>query len=809
MRPYFALIKDSFRAAVASRVLYILLLLIVLLLVALAPLHMRETLDTKLIFMENVKQPEKIAAKLVEKHDSDRNKPVARIWELLPEELTDQLSEFHNLPDKDEDNEEEQEAEESEDQERAPRGRGSANVEEMLVNQELIEALNELIEDPSLYRAEDWEDTSLNEEAKELIATGPENLSEDRAKRLNRLLVARAFSPAIESGDTALDFYYAIWKWDIFTTSATHQQFAQTLTSQLSFYFDKYIISIGLFIAILVTANIIPDTFEPGSLNLLLSKPVSRWCLYLAKFAGGCVFVFMCACVLFLGLWLWLGFAMGVWERSILYSIPLYVFVFAIYFSVSAFVGLVWRSPIMSIVITLLFWVLCFAVGSSHGVFANKMANNEFIDLLPVKDNLYAVDLLHQLKRKDDKGKDWDMELEAELTEEASIQMGVNSWVIPLRNLQEAVPGLENRIPPAYDPNSNLIVASPFEFGQISSSGKKLSVSFGDKPQFQNIGYFPRNTLRLFSSDKGIIAATSDGRFHRFNAATAKSALEQYDAKDEDKNLLKADDLFEKIGPRKRVSIREPELVDFNPANNKFAIYRNAKLTLFDLQEDGKYKKGDVITTDNEFSKKMSCLVAYKGDVILLAYGNGRIHLYDANTLEKTNEFIPEARSTIDSIAGSPDGRHFAVKYRNGKLWTLDTQANNFQLANIVGQGKVSTFTFDSEGDLWVSENTDRATEYDLTDGSAGTRFAPGGTWIEKTYRWGLSPLYRVFPKPGEFYKVVTHLSSSGDAESNLEIDLRERPLENSEPWLPLWSGLGFMGMMLFLACLVFHFKDY
>ena len=48
MRPYFAIIKDSFRAALASRVLYVLLIFITLLLLVIAPLHIRETLDWQL-----------------------------------------------------------------------------------------------------------------------------------------------------------------------------------------------------------------------------------------------------------------------------------------------------------------------------------------------------------------------------------------------------------------------------------------------------------------------------------------------------------------------------------------------------------------------------------------------------------------------------------------------------------------------------------------------------------------------------------------------------------------------------------------
>jgi len=43
MRPYLAIIIDSFRAALASRVLYIMLALITLLFLIVGPLHLTET----------------------------------------------------------------------------------------------------------------------------------------------------------------------------------------------------------------------------------------------------------------------------------------------------------------------------------------------------------------------------------------------------------------------------------------------------------------------------------------------------------------------------------------------------------------------------------------------------------------------------------------------------------------------------------------------------------------------------------------------------------------------------------------------
>ena len=49
MRPYLAIIKDSFREALASRVLWVLLLLITLTLIALTPVGWKSSISAKLL----------------------------------------------------------------------------------------------------------------------------------------------------------------------------------------------------------------------------------------------------------------------------------------------------------------------------------------------------------------------------------------------------------------------------------------------------------------------------------------------------------------------------------------------------------------------------------------------------------------------------------------------------------------------------------------------------------------------------------------------------------------------------------------
>ena len=851
MRPYLAIIKDSFRAAMASRVLYVLLLLITLLLIAIAPIHMRETLDWKLNSDFNVRKPALAMRQIVNNKDS---KPASRVWELLPDGIKSKMENTIGTANEGEN------------------ANPKQSVEEIFLQQEMIQALNKIIENPDFYRAEDWEGRGLSRESKELIESGVDQLPPIRSKRLNRLLLANVF-PAIDQGNaSALKFKYAIWEFPA-PLSMTHEQFAQGLISSLPWYFEKFVLSVGLLIAIIVTANMIPETFEPGSLNLLLSKPISRWGLFTSKFIGGCVFIALCAAYLFLGLWLWLGLGMGVWDRAILISIPLYVVVFAIYFSVSSVVGLIWRSAIVSVILTLMFWAFCFTIGTVYYRFDTKMQNSEMIDMLPVDEQVYSSDILHQVLAWDEPNNQWDRMLEAGLGAEGKIQFGMNSFIIPLREIP-AMPGLSSHLAPIYDAATSRIFASRFELGKSVTSGRKrmFVAETGGKLKFKDVGEYPRDTVEIFNSKHGVTAVTSEGYFYQLDSAILESSFEKSswaqtsdskpklpntsktpvakDPKNGENSVQKASKakLWNRIGPSKSFSVKSSQHVDYSISRDELVIYRRGVLNVFKYQEvpekpkrksgsdspdaipeggsngnseavaglpdssskpKGEYVLHASLTLSLMFDKGMSSRLAFAGDTILIAYGNGKVITIDAAELKEKNEYQPEKRSGIESVGRSQNGRYFAALYRNGNLWLLDTQNDTtMQKANVIGQGDICAFALGPDGKLWVTDNTDRAASYNLADETMDVRHVPSGGWIQKIYRYVLRPFYVVCPKPGEFYKVVGHLSSSGDTEANEDVDLN-KTIQASDPWAPLWSGLAFMFAMLALGCLIFQFRDY
>jgi hypothetical protein len=785
----------------ASRVLYVLLTLITLLLLALAPLHVRETLDWKLVRQVNVRNGSRLINQLVTQRT--KNEAVSRIWELLPEDL--QLRLLAKVePKKDEAAPNENEIP------------GQPKfVRDIELLEDLIDELNKIIERRDFYQEAKFGRRAMKPEARELLDEGLESLADIRVKRFNRLLVAAALSPHVDQGNpTALEIQYAIWKLP-FPIQLTQQQFGQMLIANLPWYFDKFVLSIGLLIAIVVTANMVPETFEPGSLNLLLSKPVSRWGLFTAKFFGGCVFIGLCAAYLFVGLWLWLGIAMGVWDRAILISIPLYIIVFAIYFSVSALIGLLYRSPIVSVMLTLLFWVICTVVGSVYGIFRIKAANDEFLALVPAGEKIISCDLLHQVSVWDAAKRQWDRRQAAKLGQQEELIVAVQTYAAPMR-YENDLPGLKDFVRPVFDHHSHRILCSPLVFQFSSGEDKPLYAADYGKLEFEAVGALPGETLKLYETPDGIVAVTGSGQFHGLNRAKFDAALataESNTAGDSGssdsakKESLAAAELFDPLGPADPEFIRSREQVDYNSSRDEWVVYEYGKIRVYRKAEKS-YELRETVELKLKFNTNMTALLAFGNQQILIAFGNGKVYFVDADSLQKTEELQLENRSGVLEVACSPDGKRFGVLYRNGKLWVTGKEDTKFAKPKIAGQGSICTFAFGEKDACWIAYDSDRVAKYDLTDESRNDRLIPTGNFISRLYRLAIRPLYRVFPKPGEFYKVVTHLASTGDASENQDVDWN-KTREGTDPWGPLRSGVNFMFGMLVIGCTIFHFKDY
>jgi ABC-type transport system involved in multi-copper enzyme maturation permease subunit len=130
---------------------------------------------------------------------------------------------------------------------------------------------------------------------------------------------------------------------------------------------DLLISSVGgliiILIAVIVTAFFIPNMLRPGSVVMLLSKPISRTTLLLFKYLGGLFFVLILSAFVVGGVWLISGIRAGVWAPGVFVVVPLMTLTFAILYAVSTVVAVWTRNSIVSILVSLAVAGLLWLVG--------------------------------------------------------------------------------------------------------------------------------------------------------------------------------------------------------------------------------------------------------------------------------------------------------------------------------------------------------------------------------------------------------------------------------------------------------------
>lgn len=121
---------------------------------------------------------------------------------------------------------------------------------------------------------------------------------------------------------------------------------------------------IATILALISTAGIIPEMISGGSIEMLLSKPISRTRLFLTKYATGLLFAGLQVAAFTTASFLVIGVRGGVWEPGLFLAIPLVVLFFSYLYGVCALVGVMTRSTIASLLLTLLFWCALFVLNT-------------------------------------------------------------------------------------------------------------------------------------------------------------------------------------------------------------------------------------------------------------------------------------------------------------------------------------------------------------------------------------------------------------------------------------------------------------
>ncbi|HKQ97777.1 MAG TPA: ABC transporter permease subunit [Candidatus Polarisedimenticolia bacterium] len=123
---------------------------------------------------------------------------------------------------------------------------------------------------------------------------------------------------------------------------------------------------IGVILGLFATASLVPRMLEKGSIDLLLSKPVSRPALLVGRWLGG--FLVAAANMIYLvgGVGAILGYKLGVWHWGFLLSGVMMAAYFGALLGFLVLWGVLLRSTTIGIMLTVMVYFVSLAVRAPH-----------------------------------------------------------------------------------------------------------------------------------------------------------------------------------------------------------------------------------------------------------------------------------------------------------------------------------------------------------------------------------------------------------------------------------------------------------
>lgn len=778
MRPYFAVVKDSFREALRSPVLWVLVAMITVCLLVMAPFGAREQTNTE-FGRDDIKNWRELGQRLDEQYASLVPSPGKRLWGEFDPELQQKILALE-----------------------LPGERDFAALQEFQQTIEQFRAkLSALIQRSDLYDPVAWQGVRLNREARELEAKGLKNLSDAERTRFHRLAIESAY-PDLFRARPKTSFVLSYGPWEPLWPGPlpiAKADFHKQIGAGIAFLSDLIVGLVVVFVAILATAPMIPRMFDQGQLHLLLSKPVSRSLLLVSQFLGGCAYVFILTTYLVVGMVLILGTRVDYWNLKLLWMIPVYVFMFAIYYTVSTASAVVWRSTLMSIISGVLFFLVTFSLGTSKVVIEDGLLTLQRTrQIVPVGDGeVLAINERGVVSRWSEDDKQWKVTF---LPQELE---GIG-------DLATFMPASLASVGPVYLPKEDAIFAVQYPametrgpvniMPQISAIGRASN-------QFSHVrgAAPPVGTLAVFVEPEGTAILVS-------NLGIARMLRDPTVRQQPPRILgvtlpLPAASPFASALATKEVQFASPARAAYHAPTQRLVVYSRGELTTLRRNADKKYEVVKQRKLDAEESEAIA--LATSGKQILVGRTDGRLQLLSFDTLEELSVTSPQSGSSARFVAASDDGR-FAVVFHNGRLWQYDPASDAWSRARVSGQGDISAATFVGN-ELLVGDFGSRISAYDA-DGKLVRRTSPTLNYFQWIYYYIVRPAYWTLPKPGELGKTLQYLltgketAATGDNQSGDEVTAVQAKLN---PWAPVWSGLVFIVVVLTATCVYFERQEY
>lgn len=143
---------------------------------------------------------------------------------------------------------------------------------------------------------------------------------------------------------------------------------------------------IATILALVSTSSMFPDFIAGGAIETTLSKPISRGRLFLTKYFTGLLFVGLQVAVFTTASFFVIGIRGGAWEPALFLAIPVVLAFFSYLFSVCVLLGLLTRSTIASLLLTLLFWFFLFCLNTTDMLIQQLSITNQVrLEAIPAR----------------------------------------------------------------------------------------------------------------------------------------------------------------------------------------------------------------------------------------------------------------------------------------------------------------------------------------------------------------------------------------------------------------------------------------
>ncbi len=574
-----------------------------------------------------------------------------------------------------------------------------------------------------------------------------------------------------------------------------------------------FIIKLGLgilavFVAIVVTSPIIPETFRSGSLHLLLSKPISRIWLYLAKFFGGCVFVLVNITFVLIGLYFIAGLRFDIWNEGLLACIPILMFVFIIFYSVSALAGLIWGNAIVSVVVCMVFWLFCFSIGAMHDA------------ILPQTELLPQISRIRKIEDK-----------VLTVSERGVLSMWNPKFSVWQPAIDSDVRGQARTFGPIFDEKRELIITKSFfqvPFGGLQARSRKLAIIHLKKNSdgteeaatAQPTSASQAREQALWLSEPGpelpaqlfdiveigpnLIAICRGGLF--------KLDPERLDDAQASNNGLfglklpwATNSAFENIAPQDYF-VGNHTTASATQAADGLIVFSSGSLDHFAFSAG---RLTPVSSTRLDGDGTEAALVQMNDSHCIVVRDGLPIQILDRQLQPLLELDLPDAQK-VRQINWIPDSQDLAIITHNGNLLRLNCVSGKVTELSAAYRGNCTCMHWQSSETVWLGVKPNSVCLWNINSGEVLEEYIPAATLLERIFRWGVRPVYLLNPKPAALDTAMSYALTGSESQGLglITNDLEAAQIE-VDIWTPIVTNLIFVTFILGISCFYVSRKEF